>query len=421
MTMTRPPLHHIVRVRRTEDLSFLRTGVMDEVAINANLVENGPDTTATAMRETTLPFSIDPVLTRFQMPEWWRNAKGETKRNYKRLGEQYVRGTTIQLPAGPLVQTVPTDDEWRTLARNVVDYQRSRLDMPTQLDLLAEDQPRQLRPVRLNAPALVAFTSAEDRVNRLMAEASAETAELPLAVPVIVPLERLAEPRELEQLLSSVPSDGVSSYSLWTPGLTEERLLSDRNLFAAVLRLVTGLAERNIPVGHLHATYAIAALHDVGVAAVTHTLGWVDRGEPAHETGGGPRSCNTYVPAVRRCLRFERAYELGRSLDAAQYGELYCSCAFCSGAFEAGEHPLDLLLEEDTISMGRGRERGTPTSRATGLNTWHYALSRRQEIEAFSGQPAMEVIERDLQRAADLAGRRGTDRLQRLADGLRTA
>jgi len=419
--MTRPPLHHIVRVRRTEDLPYLREGVMDEVAINANLVENSPDTTATAMRETALPFSIDPVLTRFQMPAWWRNAKGEIKRNYKRLGEQYVKGTTIQLPAGPLVETVPTDAEWCMLAQNVIQYQRSRLDTPTQLDLLAETQPRQLRPIRLNAPALVAFTSAEDRLNRLMAEASAAVAELPLAVPIIVPVERLADSRELEQLLASVPAAGVSSYSLWTPGLTEERMLSDRNLFGSVLRLVAGLAERNIPVGHLHATYVIAALHDVGIAAVTHTLGWVDRGEPAHETGGGPRSCNTYVPAVRQCLRFERAYELGRSLEATQYSQLYCACAFCSGAFEAGEHPLDLLLEEDTVSMGRGRERGTPTSRAAALNTWHYALSRRQEIEAFSGQPAMEVIERDLQRAAALAGIRGTDRLRRLADGLRTA
>ncbi len=402
-------------------MPVLRPGVMDEVTINANLVENSPETTATGLRETTLPFSIDPVLTRFQLPEWWRNEKGETKRNYKRLGEQYVRGTTIQLPAGPLVQVVPTDDEWRTLARNVIDYQRSRLDTPTQLDLLASDQPRELRPVRLNAPALVAFTTAEDRVNRLMAEASAEDADLPLAVPVIVPLERLAEPRELDQLLKSVLGDGASSYSLWTPGLTEERLLADRNLFAAVLRLVTGLAERNIPVGHLHATYVIAALHDVGIAAVAHHLGWVDRGEPAHQSGGGPRSCKTYVPAVRHCVPFERAYKLGRSLEATQYQERYCSCAFCSGAFDADEHPLDLLLEEDTISVGRGRERGTPTSRATGMNTWHYLLSRRQEIEAFSTLPATEVIERDLYRATALAGRRGTGRLQRLIDGLRAA
>lgn len=418
--MARVPLHHIVRVRRSDDLTFLRAGLMDELLINANEVENSPDSTATALRETTLPFSIDPVLTRFQMPEWWRNEKGDTKKNYRRLGEAYVKGTTIELPAGPLLQTVPNDQEWRTLAHNVIEYQRSRLIKPTQqLDLLTED--RELRPIRFNAPALVAFTTAEDRVNRLLAEASADVATLPLAVPVIVPLERILDGQELERLLANVPGDGVSSYSLWTPRLTEERLLADRNLFSGLLRLITGLAERDIPVGHLHATYAIAALHDVGIAAAAHHLGWIDKGEPAHESGGGLRSCNTYVPSIHQCLRFDRAYELGRSLDAADYTERYCSCAFCTGSFGVGEHPLDLLLEQHMVTFRNGRERATPTGRAAALNTWHYLLSRRQEVEAFSAHPAADVIERDIGRAAALAGRRSANRLRRLADELGTA
>ena len=335
MTMARVPLHHIVRVRRSDDLTYLRAGMMDELLINANQVENSPDSTATALRETTLPYSIDPVLTRFQMPEWWRNQRGETKKNYRRLGDAYVKGTTIELPAGPLLQTVSSDQEWRTLAHNVIEYQGSRLVKPTQ----------QLEPTRLNAPALVAFTTAEDRVNRLLAEASAEVAALPLAVPVIVPLERILDGHEVERLLANVPGDGVSSYSLWTPRLTEERLLADHSLFSGLLRLISGLGERNIPVGHLHATYAITALHDIGIAATAHHLGWIDSGEPAHESGGGLRSCNTYVPSIHQCLRFDRAYELGRPLSAADYTERYCSCAFCAGAFDAGEHPLDLLLD----------------------------------------------------------------------------
>jgi hypothetical protein len=55
------------------------------------------------------------------------------------------------------------------------------------------------------------------------------------------------------------------------------------------------------------------------------------------------------------------------------------------------------------------------------IDTWHYLLSRRQGIEAFSSLPATEVIDRHLARAAALAGHHGTDRPQRLADGLRTA
>ena len=159
--MTRPPLHHIVRVRRSDDLTFVRPGVMDEILINANQLENSPDSTATALRQTTLPFTIDPVLWRFQIPERWRNDKGDTKKNYTRLGHAYVKGTGITIAAGPLLETIPSDAEWVTLAGNVIAYQQNRLGlMPTQLDLLEISHPRELYPVRLMAPALVADSAA---------------------------------------------------------------------------------------------------------------------------------------------------------------------------------------------------------------------------------------------------------------------
>lgn len=393
---------------------------MDEVLINANQLENSPDSTVAALRRTTLPFSVDPMLYRFQRPGWWRNQKGETKRNYARLGKAYVEGTSIQLPAGPLVDVVPTDQEWRALADNAIAYQRSRLDLPTQLDLFAEDLPRELHPVRLNAPALVADSDAEDRANRLLAEVSVDAAQESVAVSVIVPLARLVDPHELDRLLSSVLTDGVSSYFVWTPGLTEERLLADHAMFAGLLRLISRLAERGIPVGHLHGGYVIAALHDAGIAALVHHFGWVDRGEPADQSGGGPRSCQTYVPSIRHCLRFDRAYELGRSLDAGDYAQRYCSCAFCAGAFANGQHPLDLLLEQQTVTVGAS-ERHTPTARAVTLNTWHHLLARRQEVEAFNDQPVAEVIDQDIHRAAALTGSRDTGRFRRLADQLRAA
>jgi hypothetical protein len=394
---------------------------MDELLINANQLENSPESTASALRRCGLEFSVDPMLYRFQKPAWWRNAKGETKRNYARLGKDYVRGTSIELPAGPLVEVVPTEQEWRILARNVIAYQHSKLDTPTQLDLLSDEVRRVLRPVRLNAPALVADSIDEDRVNRLLAEASAEAAGESIAVPVIVPLERLGDPRQLDLLLRSVLAESVTSYFIWTPSVSEERLLADPALFAGLLRLIAALAERGIPVGHLHGTYAIAALHEAGIAALAHHLGWVDRGEPAEQTGGGPRSCQTYVPGLRHPVRFEQSDALGRSLTADAYAERYCSCTFCLGAFEAGQHPLDLLLESELVPTARGRERPTPTSRAVGVNTWHYLLSRRQEIEAFSAHAAAQVIDQDIARAAALAGGRQNGRLRRLADELRAA
>lgn len=176
---------------------------MDEVLVNENLLEHCPDSTASALRLTALPYSIDPVLTRFQIPAWWKNEKGETKRNYARRGAAYVRGTAVQIAAGPLVETVRTDDEWRTIARNVIGYQRERLvDIHPQLELFRAE----LRPVRLLAPALVAFTPNEDRVNRLLFEAAADAAGGPVGLPVVIPPERLSEPASLRLLIEAVPT-----------------------------------------------------------------------------------------------------------------------------------------------------------------------------------------------------------------------
>jgi hypothetical protein len=256
---------------------------MDEILINANQLENSPESTATALRETTLPYSIDPVLTRFQVPEWWKNDKGETKRNYARLGAAYVKGTSIEIAAGPLLQTVANDKEWGILAANVVEYQRNRLvQIRPQMELFRPE----LRPVRLMAPALVAFTDAEDRINHLLAEASAEAASEAVALPIIVPADRLRDVGELDRILDSAPTEGISSYLLWTPSVTEGLLLNDRALLGGVLHLVSTLAQRSVPVGHMHATYVIAALHDIGISAVIHHMGWIDKGDPAGETVG---------------------------------------------------------------------------------------------------------------------------------------
>ena len=409
------PLHHIVRIRTSEDLGFVRPGLMDELMVNANLLEHCPDSTASALELTTLPYCIDPVLTRFQMPDWWKNEKGETKRNYARLGAAYVRGTSVRIADGPLLETVPTDDQWRTIAQNVISYQRERLvDIHPQLSLFRTA----LRPVRLLAPALVAFTGGEERVNRLLLEAAADAAGAPVGLPIIIPPERLADRASLERLIAAVAVDGVNSYFVWTPEVTESHLLEDPSLLSSLLWSVETLADRGVPVAHMHAGYLAFALHDLGMAAAVHHLGWVDRGEPARRSGGGPRSCQTYAPGVRRTVRFDRADTLGRGLTDTEFADLYCSCTFCIGALDAGQHPLDLLLESQTITDKRGRSRLTPTGRATGLNTWHYLHARRQEVERFSANAAVDVVSADIERASALAGRPDGERLQRIASGL---
>ena len=129
----------------------------------------------------------------------------------------------------------------------------------------------------------------------------------------------------------------------------------------------------------------------------------------------------TYVPGLRHCVRFENAYDLGRSLDAGVLTPSVTANATCKGAFENGQHPLDLLLEDEFIPFKNGRGRKTPTSRAVGVNTWHYLLSRRAEIDRFSVRQATDVIKEDIERAAVLGDQDETHGLRRLANELSAA
>lgn len=412
-------LHHIVRIRQPDDFDYVRNGLMDEVVVNANQLENSVQSTAAVLWRSTLPFSVDPVLWRFQLPAWSDNGKGDVKRNYKRLGAAYADGTGLTLGPIPMLDAVSTDEQWRTIAQNATRYQRDRLlNVPTQLELLADL--RELRPSRLVAPALVGFTEREDRLNRLMVEASAEEAGQTVGAQVIIPAERLIDRAEVRAVLASIPTDGVSSYLVWTPKLTEERLITDGDMLSALIEIVATLAERGIAVGHQYANYTVFALSAAGLAAATHHLGWTDHGEPAEEQGPRTRSCQMYVPGVRHSVRAPDADRLGRPLTPEEYLKHFCECTLCAGAFAEGAHPLDMLLQSRTVTI-RGHDRPTPTSQAVGANTWHYLLSRRLEVEAFSRSAASDVIGRDVERAASLNRSGDVSRLTRLARQLPAA
>jgi hypothetical protein len=310
----------------------------------------------------------------------------------------------------PLLDSVASDDEWRRIAQNTVAYQSGRLR--EQPDLFHPDG---LRPEAIVAPALVTLTPREDRINRLLAEASAEAAGEAVVVTFVLPRSRLGVREEIVRALAATASEGAAAYFIWTPDVTEASLLTHHELFEGLLVVFRALAERGVPLVHLHGSYVTEALHGVGVDGVVHHLGWVDKGEPAGESRGAIRSCQTYVPGIRHCLRFNDAEKVGRSLDKDQYLERYCDCRFCAGVFERGQHPLDLLLEDMAVSTGRR----TPTSRAVTANSWHYLSARRREVDAFGREPVLDVLERDIDRAAALAGdARG---LERLAEELRTA
>ena len=189
-----------------------------------------------------------------------------------------------------------------------------------------------------------------------------------------------------------------------------------------MIRLISALADRGIPVGHQYANYTVAALHGLGLAAVIHHLGWVDKGEPAEEQGFRLRSRQSYVPGVRHTLRFPQAEGVGRQLDAREYAD---ATAHAPSAWAASTRVsiLSTSCSKERIPLfsPTGKTSRTATTRAVAANTWHYLLRRRLEIQAFSAAPAVDVISRDIERAALLTGDRDSDRLRRLATELQSA
>jgi hypothetical protein len=406
-------LAQIGRLRKSEDRDFLRPGLCDSLLINANQLENSPEGTAAYLEMTGLPYLVDPMLWRLQVPDWWKNARGDVKRNYARLAARYSAGTSVRMAEGPLVESVRDDMEWRRVTASIVRYQRERL--------LPEDgqtnlfNPEGVRPSGIVAPALYSPERDVDRINRLLADAASDAAGEPVVVTFVLPHERLLVATEVEHALATVAPD-ASAYHIWTPGVKEASLVSDPNLLPALLYVIGALANRGVPVVHLHGSYVTAALRDFGIAGVVHHTGWVDKGELAAERRGAIRSCQTYIPGLRHSVRFAEAEALGRQLDQAEYLDHYCGCRFCVGVFGEGQHPLDLLLEDQPVGDTRRR---TPTSRATTANTWHYLSARRDEVLAFSSGDILEVVERDLERASALAG--DAPALQHLAARLRSA
>jgi hypothetical protein len=384
----------------------------DAVLINANQLENNPNGTAAYLEETGLPYLVDPMLSRLQIPAWWRNEQGEVKRNYARLASRYSQRTDVRMAEAPLVDSVERERDWRQIASNIVSYQRDRLS--EQVDLF---HPEGLQPQAIVAPALVASGDAEDRINRTLAQEACESAGEPVMVPLVLPRERVREPGEVSSALAAVLVEGARGYLVWTPGVTEELLLTDPDTFAGLLEIVSKLAASGSPVVHLQGSYVTEALHELGIAAVVHHLGWVDKGEPTGEQRGAIRSTRTYVPGVRHCVRFPEAAALGRHLGEHDYLDRYCSCRFCEGVFSRGQHPLDLLLEDRLVQPTNTRR--TPTSRAIVANTWHYLSARREEVEAFGSERVIDVVSRDIARASRLSGSAGA--LEHLASVLRSA
>ena len=187
-----------------------------------------------------------------------------------------------------------------------------------------------------------------------------------------------------------------------------------------MLRMIRELLARGIAVGHQYANYTVAALHDVGLGSVTHHLGWVDKGEPAAHGASRCAHANIRTRGAAQC-------EIPRGGSTRPRN----STPICTrSATAAARSALDVPSWAAPISAaarntdGRNEERTKATDSDVAVRRGqHVALlaQSRTEVEAFSTHSAVQVIEKDIDRASAL--NRGNDvaRLGQLAAELKSA
>jgi len=407
---------HSLRIREVKDWQYVAEspGALDGVMINANVLEHRAAVFACRVADSSLPFMVDPVLWRFQVPAWWMRQDGvTTKSNFVELARRYSVGTGIHMGSQPLLNWVNTDSDWARLATNVVRYERERLlEAAGSLFLHTDYYARQPFPIAIIAPYLLARSRDEDRINRMLLDASAEELGAPVVAHLALPLERALDPNELSAALGSVDCDAADSVIVWISGMTEERLLATSGALSGFLGVLERLGSRDKEIGHAHAGFAAIVLRDRGLHALVHRLHWTDDGMPA-EPGGGRAACTTYATVLHYALPSDRALALIPS-NPQEYVQRFCSCFFCRGAVAAGEHPMDMLLEAVEMKGPRGGTRLTPSESATMANRFHFLWSRTQEIESVEEIGPHEYLYREIERAGSLGVQGG--RFARLAD-----
>ena len=258
--MTPPPsLHHIVRIRTLDDLN-LYPALMDEVMVNGNLLEHSLTAPPAPFGRTTLPSASTRSSRAFRCLRGG-GTKGRDEAELHAPPGRVVQGTSVQIAAGPLLETVPSDDEWRVIASNVISYQRERWFRSTRNSISSVTNFGRSGSSRQHSlpspPAKTASTAFSPR--------RAPSRRQHVGLPVIVPPDRLGDPAELERLLRSIRLTASARTSCGHR--TSRRTARGRpGPPSRVVRLVSSLASRGVPVGHLHGGYvALACMTSVSL------------------------------------------------------------------------------------------------------------------------------------------------------------
>jgi hypothetical protein len=414
---------------------------LDGLILGANLVEATPGATSSFIvkacgNKLATPYFIDPMTYAFgtyvdretgqaradldwiksdQKIARTKRIERALKRSYSRLGLALGGAFEVSVKTGTALNaaTFNSAEIVRETSEAVVSYQLSRISQEfandPEFESYAEDLPS---PAAVFAPYFYAEPSdfgAWINANLRLATATARIATVPAHAVICVDQSYLTDETFLNLLKRELPQTGVAGVWLWFSRLREDDASLEHLL--ALRELVASLS-RHMQVFNMHGGFFSLALTKVGLAGISHGIGYGEQKDVIPVIGQSTPMVRYYLPDIYKRVgvpEIERCFSSLGIKAPADFHSQVCRCVVCKG----------VVVEDiaDFAAFGE-MQRSTPlakrfaqTPAAAKRCRFHFLLNRIRERDELNAM-TIDALARRLEDASSKWGLQPTLRDQ---------
>lgn len=397
---------------------------LDGLLVGANLFESTPGATASLLvrlRARDTKVYVDPMTYAFgayadkngvvqRRLDWIRSEQVQkvaaggkkkvwaVKRSYRRLAEALGSPLAEAVESGQSIS--PADFGSRAVlesfCRRVLEYQRDRIarEFGEDEDLVAfvGDAPR---ASALFAPYFYVERSNTDEWWALNESLIRTSTRIDVGVPVhgvvCADVRHLDDSAFLERIVSLARDSGLAGLWLWFSGFLEESVSRVRlERYANLVKDLAGETE----VHSLHGGLFSLALSSVGMAGISHGVGYGEQKDVRPVIGKSVPTVRYYLPPIARRLgipEIERAFDDVGIQSVDDFYESVCGCAVCRGVVSSSLSDFSAFGEMHFSRPDATRQAQTPA--AAKRCRFHFLLARLKERNDLRAMSPAQIIE----------------------------
>lgn len=396
---------------------------LDGVVIGANLLEATQGATASLLlniagkRRPSIPYYIDPMTYAFGAYDdpvsgrrrsdldWIKSERvvqkrrvRDFKRSYRKLGDALgspfidALNRSTALAASDFTSQASVAQ----VCAGVLNYQRTRVASIFEGDpeyaAIAEDVPG---PAVLFAPYFFIERRNTDQLLdlalKLMAESRSQQQDTPVHGVVCADESFLRDTTLVQRLVTELPGMGLSGVWLWFSKLREEE--ASVPTLRAFRTIVEALSSQ-MDVLNMHGGYFSLALSRLGLAGISHGVGYGEQKDVVPVIGQSTPTVRYYLPPTHRRLgvpQIERCFDALGIKTPADFFAKVCDCVVCKGVIVSSL--ADFAAFGDMRLSTPGSKRLAQTPAAAKRCRFHFLLRRLSERDWVRDAGLAEILQ----------------------------